>query len=300
MSSPEKPNLAAIVGLVGLTLIWSYNWVVMKSALAYIGAFDFTTLRCISGTLLLFLVLKMRGQSLRPTPFAPTVMIGVLQIGGMVGFSQWALVTGGAGKVAVLVYTMPFWVILLAALFLGERMRRLQYIAVVIAAVGVILVLQPWHLTGSWRSLGLAVLSGFCWAASAVAAKRAYAKYPGMDLLSLTTWQMAFGTILMAVVAFFVDQKPIEWSGNLFFALGYNAILATAFGWALWLYLLKNLPAGIAGLSTLAIPVCGVLFAWWLMGEVPSAADGAGMVLIVLALALISIPERRVSQALKT
>lgn len=287
----------AVLGLVVLTLIWSYNWVVMKTALAYIGAFDFTALRCVSGTLLLFIVMRMRGQSFKPTPLVPTAIIGTLQIGGMVGFSQWALVTGGAGKVAVLVYTMPFWVILLAAVFLGERMRRLQYIAVAIAAIGVVLVLQPWHLTGSWRSLGLAVLSGFCWAASAVVTKRVYARYPGIDLLSLTTWQMAFGTVLMVVVAFLVEQKPIEWTGNLIFALTYNAVLATAFCWTLWLYLLKNLPAGIAGLSTLAIPVCGVLFAWWLMAEVPSTADGVGMILIILALALISIPRRQASPA---
>ena len=39
--------------------------------------------------------------------------------------------------------------------------------------------------------------------------------------------------------------------------------------WSLWLFVLKNLPASIASLSTLAVPVCGVLFSWWLLGENP-------------------------------
>ncbi|MDC7911563.1 DMT family transporter, partial [Escherichia coli] len=51
---------------------------------------------------------------------------------------------------------------------------------------------------------------------------------------------------------------------------------------------LKNLPASIASLSTLAVPVCGVLFSWWLLGENPGAVEGSGIVLIVLALALVS------------
>ncbi|EOQ46110.1 EamA family transporter, partial [Escherichia coli] len=50
----------------------------------------------------------------------------------------------------------------------------------------------------------------------------------------------------------------------------------------------KTFPASIASLSTLAVPVCGVLFSWWLLGENPGAVEGSGIVLIVLALALVS------------
>ena len=59
-----------------------------------------------------------------------------------------------------------------------------------------------------------------------------------------------------------------------------------------WLFVLKNLPASIASLSTLAVPVCGVLFSWWLLGENPGTVEGSGIVLIVLALALVSRKKR--------
>ncbi|MCQ5014450.1 EamA family transporter, partial [Escherichia coli] len=45
------------------------------------------------------------------------------------------------------------------------------------------------------------------------------------------------------------------------------------------LSVMKNLPASIASLSTLAVPVCGVLFSWWLLGENPGAVEGSGIVL---------------------
>lgn len=57
MSVAGKSNPLAISGLVVLTLIWSYSWIFMKQVTSYIGAFDFTALRCIFGALVLFIVL---------------------------------------------------------------------------------------------------------------------------------------------------------------------------------------------------------------------------------------------------
>ena len=54
MSAAGKSNPQAISGLVVLTLIWSYSWIFMKQVTSYIGAFDFTALRCIFGALVLF------------------------------------------------------------------------------------------------------------------------------------------------------------------------------------------------------------------------------------------------------
>lgn len=294
MAVSGKSNPLAISGLIALTIIWSYSWIAMKQVTLYIGAFDFTALRCIFGALLLFIVLLLRGRGLRPTPFRFTLAIALLQTCGMVGLAQWALVSGGAGKVAILSYTMPFWVVIMAALFLGERMRRLQYAAIVVAAAGLALVLQPWQLdVSSMKSALLAILSGVSWGASAIVAKRMYARHPQVDLLALTSWQMLYAAGVMSVVALLVPQRPIDWQPGVFFALGYSAILATALAWSLWLFVLRNLPASIASLSTLAVPVCGVLFSWWLLGENPGPVEGSGIVLIVLALAIVSLKKRQ-------
>lgn len=57
-----------------------------------------------------------------------------------------------------------------------------------------------------------------------------------------------------------VPQRAVDWQPDVFWATAYSAILATALARSLWLFVLRNLPASIAGLSTLAVPVCGVLF----------------------------------------
>lgn len=71
---------------------------------------------------------------------------------------------------------------------------------------------------------------------------------------------MLYAALVMSAVALLVPQREIDWQPTVFWALAYSAILATALAWSLWLFVLKNLPASIASLSTLAVPVCGVLF----------------------------------------
>ncbi len=106
---------------------------------------------------------------------------------------------------------------------------------------------------------------------------------------------MLYAALVMSAVALLVPQREIDWQPTVFWALAYSAILATALAWSLWLFVLKNLPASIASLSTLAVPVCGVLFSRWLLGENPGAVEGSGIVLIVLALALVSRKKKKLS-----
>jgi len=54
--------------------------------------------------------------------------------------SHMVLVSGEAGKTAVLLYTMPFWVILLAWPILGERIRGLEWLAVILAFAGLVCI----------------------------------------------------------------------------------------------------------------------------------------------------------------
>ncbi|MEI6450918.1 MAG: DMT family transporter, partial [Actinomycetes bacterium] len=129
--------------LILLALIWGYNWVVMKIGLGYADPFAFAALRTFLGALSLFLLLIVLRRSLRPRAVGFTIVIGLLQTTGFVGLLIWALQSGGAGKTSVLTYTMPFWLLLLAWAFLGERLRGTQWLAVGLALAGLLLVLSP-------------------------------------------------------------------------------------------------------------------------------------------------------------
>jgi len=274
------------LALALLALIWGYNWVVMKVGLQYAQPFTFSALRTLLGAVSLFAVLLVLRRPLRPPPLRWTIVIGLLQTTGFVGLLMWALQSGGAGKTSVLTYTMPFWLLLLAWAFLGERLRGVQWLAVALALGGLFLVLEPWHLEGAFSSL-LAVAGGFSWACSAVVVKRFQAVHE-TDILSLTTWQMLFGSLPLVLIAALTWHGGPEWTPTFAAALAYNVVLGNALAWLLWLFGLRRLSAGAAGIATLATPVIGVASAWIQLGERPSAGEAAGMALIIGALAVVT------------
>ncbi|MCM1567051.1 MAG: DMT family transporter [Dehalobacter sp.] len=278
---------AALLALVLLSIIWGYNWVVMKVALKDCGPFTFGAFRTFFGALTLFIVLFIRGGSVFPKAFPGVFLLGLLQTTGFVGFMMWALVAGGAGKTAVLVYAMPFWTLVLARLFLNERFSGFQWVAVLLAFSGLVLIFDPWHFHGNLLSEVLAVLSGMSWAASVVVAKRLQQK--GMDLLNLTAWQMLFGSIPLVVVGIMGSGLSIHWTGPFIGALLYNIVPCNALAFLLWLFIVRSLPAGVAGMGSLITPLIGVFCAWVVLGETPGHIEGLGMLLISAALLILCL-----------
>jgi len=289
MPTPARRN--AILLLALLSLIWSYNWIVMKQVLRHSGPVEFAAWRSALGTLVLFAVLAWRG-ALRPPPLGPVALIGLAQTLGFQALVQLALVTGGAGKTALLAYTMPFWAVLVAWLVLRERPTRTQALSLAIAFAGLVLVLEPWHGVGALAPALLAIAGGLTWAIGMVLSKKVFLR-GGVDVLSLTAWQMLAGALGLVVLALFVPERPIDWNGAFLAALAYNALLATGLAWLLWSWVVERLPTTVAGLSSLAIPMLGVLFAWAVLGEAPSPSETAGIVLVGAALALVGLRGRR-------
>lgn len=273
--------------------MWGYNWVVMKLALHDIGAFQFSALRTFLAGVVLFAILIVQKKPLRPQRLSWMTLIGVLQTSGFTGLIIWALVEGGAGKVAVLTYTMPFWVMVLAWPLLGEKIRGMQWLAAIASVSGLTLILEPWNMHGSPLSNLLAVMAGISWALAVILAKKLHHKAPEMDLLSFTAWQMLIGSLPIVVVAFLVPAPPIQWTGYLAGALAYNILAGNALAWLLWLYALKHLQAGVASMITLLAPVIGVLAAWLQLREIPTQLEMTGMLLIALSLAIIALQSIR-------
>lgn len=288
---PSSQGLA-ILALIFLVLIWGYNWVVMKIAVEYATPFDYAALRVFLGGVILWLVLAWRRQPIWPKRAGGAFVVGALQMSGFYGLSTWALVSGGAGKTAVLNYAMPFWVLVLAWLVLGERVRGIQWFCVVAALTGLICVLMPFSFSEGLFSKGLALLSSMSWAGGIIVAKKLQQR-SALDLLSFTTWQMLFGSIPLVLVAFLFPSQPINWSPAFIAALIYSVIPGNAIAWLLWFYTLSRLPAGVAGLGTLAAPVIGVLAARLQLGEEPGFLEAVGMLLIIGALVLSSLQALR-------
>ena len=287
-----SPQRAALLALLVLTVVWGLNWIVMKVALDFSGPFSFSALRYTVGTALIFALLLLRRGEWRPPPWGPTLVIGLTQTAGFQALAQLALVTGGAGKTALLVYTMPFWVVPLAWWWLHERTGWIRWLCIVVAALGYVCVVTPWHHIGNPLSVILALGSGLAWAIATVVSKRVFQRHPEVTPLRLTAWQMLIGTLVLSVLGFAIPERHIAWTGGFILAVLYNGVLSSSLGWVLWAFVVQQLPATVSGLTSLAVPVAGVLFGWWLLRERPSGAEWLGIALIGVALLALNFSPR--------
>ncbi len=282
MKSARSAPLAA---LAAMTAIWGYSWILMAIGLRHAHPFDFAAVRVAMGSALLFGVVKAMGRPLALPAYRMAAVLGLLQVSLFVAFSHYALLYAGAGRTSVLVYTMPFWMIVLAQFLLRERMRGAQWASVALAFAGLTLIVAPWKLTSLAGSI-LAISAGAVWALAAVLSKRFPTR--GAEPLIFTAWQLLFGSIPLAVLALAHPHDPIRWNREFVIALVFSAVFATAMAWWLWTYVLSHTSAGIAGLNALGVPVVAVASSAIQLGERPPPHELAGMAAIAAALALLA------------
>lgn len=280
----------ALVALVVLALLWGYNWVVMKVAVQDAPPFVFAAMRALGGGVVLAIVGIALRRRLVPQKPAEFFWIGFFQTGAFLGLVTWAVVAGGAGQVAMLAYTMPLWVSLIAWPMLGERLKPMHGVALAIAFAGIACMIGPKHSVGFPDAL--AVLAGLCWAVGIVLAKRVQ-RDGSIDLFNLTMWQLLFGGIALALVAVFVPGRPIVWNVQYASAIAYSVVLGSALAYFLWMFILDELPARDASMGTLANPVVGVVAAWIQLGEAPTILSGIGMALVLGGLLVLSFADRK-------
>ena len=278
------PQLALIV----LSLLWGYTWVMAKEGLDFAPPVAFAAQRCVGGALALLLVLKLSGRSLRWVAPGATLAIGLIQVAGFTLLQTWALVEGGPGKTAVLIYTMPIWTLLLAWWFLGERVRGAQWLAAAFTLTGLVLIIEPWDMHSSALSKVLGVLAALCWAAGTVLIKRLRARQP-VDLLALTTWQMVVGSVPLVLLAWLLPEPATHWSPHYLEILVFMSVASTALCWWLWIYILDRVPAWEASLSVLGTPVVAILSSRLMTGENFRMPEVAGILLIGAGLLLLAL-----------
>ncbi len=242
----------------------------------------------------MFMLLAAASPAATPQALGLTIVFGLLQTGGFVGLIMWAVSIGGAGKVSILSYTMPFWLLMLAWPILHEPVRGLQW------ARGDLRACRPDRHPRSvehprsakqpaGRDRGLRVGAQLDRGQDHAPQPRHRPAHPHRLAGALRVHPADHRRAAHA-------PEPIQWTGTFIAALLFNVIPANALTWVLWLYILHSLSTGTAGLSSLAVPVVGVVSAWIQLGEQPGVLEAVGMGLIVIALAILTAREVAASQ----
>lgn len=286
-TSQTQGRVWAVLGIVLLSLLWGYTWVIAKQGLAYAPPFKMTFMRVFLGGLALFVVLRLLKKPIALPAARDVILISLCQVVCFMLFQTQSLYYGAAGKTAVLVYTMPIWTLLLAWPLLGERVRGGQWIAVIGILLGLLLIIEPWHLQSDWLSNGLGVGAAIFWALGTVLVKK-LRRHTKVGLLSLMAWSNLLGSVPLGAVAALVDEAPVQWAPEFVIILLVLAFISTAFCWWLWTSILDRVPAWEASLLVLGTPVIAIICSRVLLNEAFNLFEVIGILLIGAGLLLLS------------
>ena len=297
MQNSFKRKLLPILSVVLMTFFWGYNWVVMKQAVQLVGPWEFAFIRNFFGAIILLFILALMQKSLKIINIKFVFLIGIFQMIGFTVLVLVALVHGGTAKTSVLTFTMPIWANLLAFYFLKEKMTNRQILAIAVSLIGLILIFDPVHKNADFNSMMIAISAGFFWGCGVISVKRYNEKYPQIDLLNLTAWQMLLGSlpILIVIAAKGIEIyeiNPYFWKASL-----YNIIFCNALAWLLWNYGVKHLKTSEVSTISLLAPVIGSLAAFVELQEAPKINEGIGLTMILCGVLLtILLASRKTSR----
>ena len=282
-----------------LAVAWGLNWPAVKVMLSVLAPFSARGLGLGLGVILLIGLALLRRTSLLPQRGAwPAVLIGgVLTVAVFNICTAFAQLTTSTSRAAVLTFTMPLMSAALAWAVLDERPDRKSALALALGGVGVVVLAVPVLRglvapvpVGSVWGLLFPLGAALAWALGTVATKR---WPPPGDRIVITAWQLGIGAACATVAALATgEQLPAVWPPRVLAALAWHVLIATAVAYVLWYRLLASSSATVASLTTLAVPVVGVLGAMALVGDRPSGADWLGFVLVLGGAERVVLPMR--------
>ena len=283
-----------LVVLVLLTLVWGFNWPVMKVGVEHFPPLTFRMVSLWGGLPILALVMW---QQKTPFAIAPMHWPRVLLL-ALCNMVMWyalmilAMPLLSSGRAAILGYTMPIFSAVIGALFFGDRLATRAWAGVGAALLGVVLLL--WHELGALGSspmgVSLMLVSAASWALGTQLLRRLPVPVP---LLALSFWMVAITCVALTVLAATFEHDRWHWpDGPALGAIVYNAVLALGFAQVAWFFLVRTLPPVASTLSVMMIPVLGVFSGTLWLGERLSWQDWAAVGLMVLAIASVLWPSR--------
>lgn len=294
---PRAVGGLEILLLISIGVFWGLNWPAVRIALTELPPLTLRAIGFTAGALLLALVVRWRNEPLRPPRAELPAMIltslfSVLGFNVLAAFGQLHTETSRA---AIIAFTMPVWATLLAIIWLGDRLTRWRTLALVLGMSGLGLLLGQDLFEVGRSPLGALLVLGaaLSWAMGTVLLKR---RRWSLTALAQGVWLMALSAPPVILAALLFD-RPWELeapSPKVAVALSYHIVFPMAYCYAVWAVLVSRLPAPVAAMGTLLIPVVGVLSAVALLGEPLGWRKVLALLLVLSAVALVLIvPERR-------
>ena len=276
--------------VIGMCLFWGFSWPVMKIALLEIPPWTFRTLSLVFGGGGILILAKFNGRNLSipGNQIVPLLLVSMLNITGWHLGSAHGISHMQAGRAVILGYTMPLWASIVSILILKEKVTLKKFSGLLLGLTGLFILLQPQLASVGDRPIGVVFMLGgaISWGTGTVLLK--YFNWT-IPTVVLTGWQLTIGSLPVIAGALIFEPLPelSRLSLNAVMAMLYVIIFPMLFCHWAYFTVVGIFPASVAAISTLAIPLVGVLSSALVLGERLGIREGASLVLVIAAVAIV-------------
>ena len=285
--------------LMGVTvaLTWGMGIVFAKAAIEHFPPILLMSIRfAIAALVLVWFVKPPLGDLTR--------ICGIAVIAAAIQYSL--TITGLKGldaSVTALVVQLevPF-LVLLGAIFLGERASTRKWLGILMAFLGVGLIAGEPRVGGAWLSLLMVVGGSFSWAVGQVMIRQ----LQRVDGLTMTAWMAVFAAPQLLVMSLIFEQgqmtavREADWAD--WAACIYLGLVMTALGYGLWYTLIRRHPVSLVAPFLLLLPIFSAIGGVGFLGEQLSLRVLLGGAIVIggVAFILFERPRGAVAQAGET
>ena len=255
----------ALLLAVAVVAVWGTNFVVIKLALGNLPPLLFAALRFAAVVCPAALFLKRPAVPVRDLA-AYGLLIGVGQF-GLLFIAIDGLIAPGLAS--LLMQTQVFFTIALVMRASGERMLRIQWLALALAGTGLGIIVAHTGGTTTLAGVGLCLVAALSWAFGNLVQRRA----GRIDMLAFVVWSSLFAVPPLIVLALIFEGPSAVVAATLaagwgtWLAVLWQAVGNTMFGFGAWGWLLARYPAASVAPMALLVPVFGMAASAWFLGE---------------------------------
>ena len=277
-----------------MIVVWALAFPFIKISLEELSFINLTIMRffvvCVAFSVILLAKSKAFSK-LHKKDVIPIFLLGF--IGVMVyhfGLNYGEqLVSPGAAS--LIIATIPVFILILAAIFLKERIQNIKLLGIIIALFGVI-VISIWgkedvSLEIEYVYAALAVLvAAIVGAFYTVTGKKLLSRY---NALSLTVYAMLLGSLgLLPFIRISLFEQVAQMSLTTWGAILFLGLFSTVIGYLLWYYALEIKTASEVSVYLYAIPVVATIASYFLLGDKITYMFILGGILVIVGLILVN------------
>lgn len=284
-----------LLAFATIYVIWGSTYLAIRIGVETLPPFLLAGSRfCIAGGLL-YAVLRLSGAP-RPSfvQWKWAALIGTLMMFGGNGLVTWAQQDVPSGLAALLVATVPIWMIVLDVVFYGaERPRKTVIFGLAVGSAGLIFLVGPAEGAVQPLGAGVLLLAALSWAVGSLLNRSA--RLPDSPWMA-AAMEMSAGGALMVTIAAFTGEwsglDPAMVSARSILALLYLTVFGSIISISAYVYLLRETSAAAVSTYAFVNPVIALALGW-LTGEVVNQRTLTGAAMIVGSVVLIHWAKQR-------